>query len=397
MRILPEFGGVVRISRSRLRQDFGAKWYPSWCLLIFTVLGVFSLSHHGFAQSNLVLRSLEIPKSEIKRFDKHGVYLNDGTTINWDDILQATLPVGTEGAVGTEAAQKSFDSFLKTRGLPLFRIRHRLSIGDVASLVKLVEPLYETLNGSPSSLAEARFDYLISLGTMRARLHAGDRAAAVQPFLRAREVRGKFAFDSSLPPGAELMVSPKGEALSPLITPIFFDAEAARRELSLLRQQGLGEQQVGKVYGTALAICGDEQELAEKWLSQLAEQDSNWAPIFAAQLELKGEAGERIEDLQYPVWRAGLTRSQSTVVDFILALAAQRIPTDSDRASLLFLKIAAASEGVDRHIASASLYQAFLVAKQIGNVEEAEILKRELLDKYFDTYHGRRVKAEDQQ
>ena len=397
MRKSPELRRIAWIPRSGLRQNSRAACFPGAPLFVLTVIGVASFCHIGFAQSNLVLRSLEIPKSEIKQFDKRAVYLNDGTIVNWDEVLQAELPVGTKAEGGVPASQESFDHFLKTRGMPLFRIRHRLSIGDFASLSEMTEPLYEVLQGLPDSLEEARADYLICLGTMRARLHGGDRAGAILPFLRASDLRSRFSFDSGLPPEVELAVQQKDQVLSPLITPLFFDAEGARTQLALVGSKQLGEQQGGKIYWTALAICGGEEELAREWLSQLAEQDSNWVPILAAQVELRGAAGDRMEALRNPVWRAGLTRTQSIVADFLLGLAAQRIPADADQASLLFLKIAAASETVDRHMGSAALYQALLVARQNGKAREAEILKRELLDKYSETYHGRRVNAEGQQ
>ena len=156
MRKSPELRRIAWIPRSGLRQNSRAACFPGAPLFVLTVIGVASFCHIGFAQSNLVLRSLEIPKSEIKQFDKRAVYLNDGTIVNWDEVLQAELPVGTKAEGGVPASQESFDHFLKTRGMPLFRIRHRLSIGDFASLSEMTATTICGISSRTSCVCEVR-------------------------------------------------------------------------------------------------------------------------------------------------------------------------------------------------------------------------------------------------
>ena len=92
-----------------------------------------------------------------------------------------------------------------------------------------------------------------------------------------------------------------------------------------------------------------------------------------------------------------MTTNQAAVVNYILAVAASRIGSDSDTATLAFLGIAAANEYKDRQLAAAALYQAVSIAEKNGRTREAKILKSELLDKYPETYHGRMAEASNQQ
>ena len=153
-----------------------------WSFLLFTLLRPLPTLA---VQSQIVLRNLQIPASSVDRFDASAVYLADSTIVHWDDVLKAKLAEPGSVNEADLARQNSFDAILASRGQPLFQVRHRLALGDWLSLAEVAEPLYRELKAFPESPEMARQEYLISLGTLYARLSRGDRAGAVPPFLRA--------------------------------------------------------------------------------------------------------------------------------------------------------------------------------------------------------------------
>ena len=368
-----------------------------WFLGLFLIAALSSLSQSGVAQSEIVLRDLRIHRSKVKRFDQSAVYLSNGAIVHWDQVLQATLDVSESSGDAEVARQESFDAILEARGRAVFQIRHRLSLGDWSSLAKVTEPLNRGLAALPTNSEMARQEYIISLGAVHASLHQGDRAAAVRPFLRACRLKAEFDFDSGLPTTVELSPQQIKSRLHPSIVPVFFDEKSARQQLDFIQGRLLTNQQEEIRYLVALAVCAGEQELARELLAKLGAKDENWVRIFSAQLELADGPGDAVELIRDHQWREGLTRNQATVVNYILAVAASRISSDADTATLAFLGITAANQYKDRHLAAAALYQAVSIAEKNGRTREAKILKSELLDKYPETYHGRMTEASNQQ
>lgn len=368
-----------------------------WFFSLFLIAALSNLSQSGVAQSEIVLRDLQIHRSKVKRFDQSAVYLSDGAIVHWDRVLQATLDVSESSGAAGVAMQESFDAILESRGRAVFQIRHRLSLGDWSSLAKVTEPLNRALAAFPTNSETARQEYIISLGAVHASLHQGDRAAAVRPFLRACRLKTEFDFDSGLPAAVELSPQQIKSKLHPSIVPVFFDEKSARQQLDFIQSRLVANQQEEIGYLVALAVCAGEQELARELLAKLGAKDEDWVKIFSAQLELAVGPGDAVELIRDHQWREGLTTTQATVVDYILAVAASQISSDADMATLAFLGIAAANEFRDRHLAAAALYQAVSIAEKNGRAREAKILKSELLDKYPETYHGRMTEASNQQ
>ena len=118
--------------------------------------------------------------------------------------------------------------------------------------------------------------------------------------------------------------------------------------------------------------------------------------IFSAQMELADKPGSAVEKMRDRQWREKLTFGQDVLARYILAEADSRIPTDADTATLAYLQLVAENEQKDRQLAAAALYHALSIAKRDGRLEEAKIFKSELLDKYPETYHGKKIKPLNQ-
>ncbi|MCH2180869.1 MAG: hypothetical protein MK108_02595 [Mariniblastus sp.] len=347
-------------------------------------------------QSQIVLRNLQIPASSVDRFDASAVYLADSTIVHWDDVLKAKLAEPGSVNEADLARQNSFDAILASRGQPLFQVRHRLALGDWLSLAEVAEPLYRELKAFPESPEMARQEYLISLGTLYARLSRGDRAGAVPPFLRACRLKAEFDFDSGLPPAVNLSSEQVRDRLHPRLVPVFFDPVSAGQQLEGRAIDVDNSDPRDRVYLVALAIAAGQYDLARGTLVRLQGGQENWAKIFSSQLELVDQPASSTEPIRDRQWREGLTTSQAAVVDYILAMVDSRNATDADAATLAFLQLVAENQEKDRQLAAAALYQAFLIAEKNDRLGEAKIFKSELLDKYPETYHGQKIKSSKQ-
>ena len=347
-------------------------------------------------QSQIVLRNLQIPSSGVESFDTSAVYLKDGTVVNWDEVLRAEFVTSGSGNQPDLAQQKSFDAILLSRGRALFRLRHRLSLGDWSSLFEVADPLYHDLTGDPKGPEMARQEYLISLSAFCARLHGDDRAGAIAPFLRACRLQEQFRFESGLPASRDLSREQVTDRLHPWVTPVFFDPNRAERELNKWRLNRNTSQSAEQIYRIALAIASGQYDLARDWIARLEDGQENWGMIFSAQMELADKPGSAVEKMRDRQWREKLTFGQDALARYILAEADSRIPTDADTATLAYLQLVAENEQKDRQLAAAALYHALSIAKRDGRLEEAKIFKSELLDKYPETYHGKKIKPLNQ-
>ncbi len=371
-----------------------------WIWQLLCVIGCASLPGIVLAQSEIVMRDLNIQRSPVERFDESAIYLANGEIVDWDRVLRATLDKKKANAQSDSVRQANFDKLLISRGQPLFQIWHRLSVGDRPSLLQVVEPEYARLTKYPVDSAMARQQYIVALGAMQSRLYRGDREGAVLPFLRACQLKEDFDFETGLPVSVDLTPAQLSERMHSMVVPIFFDRQRAREQLNLRAARlALGVRTTGTVYWTALAICAGDKALIGQLLDELDDLDktnSDWVKIFSAQLELVDKPGNPVQNLGERGWRERLTTGQSAVVDYLLATESGAIGVDADRATLAFLGIAAAHEMADRQLAAAALYQAALIAEKNGHPEEGKILKSELLDKYPQTYHGRMTKIGNQ-
>ena len=86
---------------------------------------------HG--QSNIILRDLSLIEGrEIKSFDLQSIELDDGTELSWDQVFRATVQPDR---------QAEFDQNIKEIGLPLFRLRQRIAIGDWNRLNEITDQM----------------------------------------------------------------------------------------------------------------------------------------------------------------------------------------------------------------------------------------------------------------
>ena len=111
--------------------------------------------------------------------DEDGLQLSDplpggGQVVRLDEVDSATI--------GAEQ-QPALDKLLAELGDPLFRLRWRLSVGDVDGLDEPAAAVYPRYRGRRSITA-----LLVATATMRGRIHAGQRESAVDPLLQIVEI-----------------------------------------------------------------------------------------------------------------------------------------------------------------------------------------------------------------
>ena len=151
-------------------------------------LGVAALlCTHSARADRIVLRSLKFINEPVKEFNEDGVTFDSGDRVTWDEIERGTVAAGM---------QKEFAAMLAKLGDPLFRIRQGLTIGDFESILPHAEKMFPLYVSRDSPTA-----YMVAQGLMWARLEAGQRPAAVEPYLRSLEYLRKHEGKADALPG----------------------------------------------------------------------------------------------------------------------------------------------------------------------------------------------------
>jgi hypothetical protein len=171
------------------------------------------------AADRLILRDLTVVNGRtVTACDEDGARLNEALedgrqTIRWDEILR--------GKVSAEL-QERFDELLKELGLPLFRLRQRLKVGDYRALYEPAKNLAPKFLERKSETA-----YLVAQSLMWGALANGEPEAAVAPYLRAYELIRLNLADPKRLPGDRRLQFDLHSGLCPELKPLWFDKEAA--------------------------------------------------------------------------------------------------------------------------------------------------------------------------
>lgn len=121
----------------------------------------------------IVLRDLSrVQGVGVKNVNDEALTLADDRQLSWDRILQADV-----GSVW----QQDVDDRVAQIGLPLFRLKQRLRVGDFAAALEIAEPAYR--GDRPFAGSDANF--LVCRAVMQRRIEAGRFAEAVEPMFRA--------------------------------------------------------------------------------------------------------------------------------------------------------------------------------------------------------------------
>ncbi len=336
----------------------------------------------------IVLRNLDILSGKtVTGFDVDGVRLEDGTTIAWDRI--------EKGSVSAEQ-QVAFDKMLGELGSHLYRIRHRLSISDYRGLLPLAEAVHASYAGRRSETA-----YMVFQALMWSRLAAGQREAALQPYLECVECLRQAAAEGrtlSLPGPRQLQVD-LATGLSSELPPVWFDAEAARQQLAAVGETiagwGAASAPATRIYYATLALAAGETDKAVEAVAA-AEGLPAWQTIVEAQTHIsRSEADLAIQLLQRH-WDQFTGDLQPLALYWLgqarLASADQAL---RQQGLLDLLRIAAVHGPQQPELAAAALDLAMHTVAQLGDMKGSIAIRRELLDRYGQTWHAERLRQQD--
>ncbi len=340
------------------------------------------------AADRLVLRNLDIISDKtVTGFDVDGVQLNDGTIIPWDRIEKGTV---------AEAEQAAFDKMLSQLGSDLYRLRQRLTVSDYKGLLPHAEAVYPAYRGRRSETA-----YMVCQALMWARLAVGHREASLQPYLECVECLRQAAAEkrSYTIPGPRQLPVDLQTGLSPELPPVWFDAEAATAALAgvadTIAATSKPRPPAMRIYYATLALAAGETEKAVQALSGLDELPE-WKAVVEAQIQLSQHNSEVARQaLERQIDRFSADLKPLALYWLGQAQLAGTEPGARQAGVLDLLRIAALYGSQQPELAAAGLYVAMGTLAQQGDAKGSIAIRRELLDRYGQTWHAERLRQED--
>ena len=350
------------------------------------VLALHLLSPQADAD-RIILRSGDfITGKTVKSFDEDGVKLDDGMLVQWQDISRGRV---------AEDQQSAFDKMLADVGDDLFRIRQRLSVGDYEGLLTHAEAIEKRYAGRTSDTAAMVLHALIW-----GRLEAGQREAAVAPYLRCYQLfRARRTTKIDLPGERRLQFNPK-TGMSPDLLPIWFDkavAMSAMKEVStVIRTIPVKQRPAGVyIYFASLATAAGQTKNVSRLLDAVQGDDATLAEfqnILRAEGELAvGKDGPALEQLRTNV--ADLSRETKPLALYCLGRAKLKSPDyeTQQQAVLDLLRIPALYGKRQPELSAAALFAAMTKLTEMKDVRGSIAIRGELLSEYGNTYFARQV------
>ncbi len=358
---------------------------PRTILIFFAALLIPAISPGA---DRIVLRNLDIISDKtVDRFDEDGVVLSDGTVIGWDRIEKGRI---------AESRQAEFDKLLSELGSHLYRIRQRLSINDYRGLLPHAEAVYDRYATRRSETA-----YMVFQALMWSRLAVGQREAALQPYLDCVEcLRTAAAENRTLPlPGARRLRADLQTGLSPELPPVWFDADAARQSLdgvgTTISAMPTPRPPGTRIYFATMALAAGQGDKAAQALAGL-EALPELKAIVEAQMQLsRGEASAAIDALVRQ--NDQLPSNLKPLALYWLGQARVADPNTNTRdvGLLDLLRIPALFGKEQPELAAAGLFVAMRALTESGDRKGSIAIRRELLDRYGQTWHAERLRNED--
>ena len=202
----------------------------------------------------IVLRNLKILSDKtVTAFDEDGVHLDGKQVLGWHEIEKAKV---------ASDKQAAFDKMLAELGGHLYRIRQRLTVGDYEGLLPHAEAIHQRYAGRTSDTA-----YTVLQSLMWGRLADGRREAALTPYLQCYDILRRRGKSEIRLPGERRLVFDAKTALTPDITPVWFDANAAKAEMPKVYQMSRAMKvrpEGAFVYYASLAATAGDDQTAEK-------------------------------------------------------------------------------------------------------------------------------------
>jgi len=355
------------------------------------------------ADQRIVLRNLQvISDKKVVTFSEDGVQVEGGRVITWDEIERAKV---------APEQQAAFDRMLAELGGHLYRIRRRLEDGDYKSLapgpggarpadkslLSECEAVYPRYVGRRSKTA-----YMVLQGLMWARLEAGRREEAVEPYLDCYEYLRAVGPARAVLPGKRRPVLDLKTGMTPEIVPVWFDPKAAKAALPKVFE-AVGRMkkplpEAARVYYGTLALSAGEDQKAMQALGGIKGDQPAVAQlrdIALAQREvLAGHPGEAVARLRGSL--AKMEPANRALATYWLGMAklAGKEPATRREGVLELLYLPALYGKTSPDLAAAGLYRSSKVLAELNDAAGASSVRRELLARYGQTYHAARLKAE---
>jgi hypothetical protein len=343
----------------------------------------------GALADRLVLRNLEIIRDKkIVGMNLDGVTQDDGRAISWDEI--------ESGKIDDAERNKLFQKYLENLGIHLYRIRQRLNVGDFREIGPHAEAVAKYYQGRQSETA-----YMVHQALMWSRLAAGQREAAVEPYLRClaylHALQGKPV---NLPGDRRLRVD-LATGLCDELPPVWFNDQAAKAALPSVGE-AIGQltepRPVGtRIYYATLAIAAGEKEGADRAIAGIGNANEHTAQlrdiVFAQQEIVSGKPGEKerwlaaniesIDPANKPLALYWLGRAQLSSTD----------PSVQQQGILKLLTLPAAYGQRYPDLAAAGLHEAMQALNRLGDARGSIAVRGELLAKYPQTFHAHLAKS----
>ena len=397
---------------------------PIVSTIVFLTIQIL-FSQRLLSQPPIVLRDLTLIRGKtVSEFDRSWITLSDGSTLQWDEVLKATLTSQTsdgDPSLSQTQRQTKFDTLLNQIGLPIYRLKTRIRQGDWAGAGRIAEPIFDSAMAETFTFPNPNVEYLVCVATMKSRAGQGSgarsRAGGVLPFLRASSIQNKVDQKTLELSGTNGIVDKTQNAISPELLPIWFDIDQVRTSAkqiakldSELRQSDAGAsttQAALAIYLASMQIELGQNELANANLNRLGSNQNNsiatWSTVLRARMLQK--AGDHVRA------QAMLDRNSRSLVGDARPVAIYYrglsefeihntkpnqnqnplnavVDTELSKSSLMLMRLPAIYGDSNPEIAAAGLYQAAMIAKLRGQTKQSKNLLRELLQRYPRTYHG---------
>lgn len=337
----------------------------------------------------LVLRDLTLINNvTVTAFDEDGVRITNRGTITWDEIQ--------EGSVRPEL-QADFDRLQQELGVPLFRIRQRLAVGDYAGLRQPADAVFPRYKDRESLQA-----YIVCQATMWGRLATGDPESAVEPYLYCLRYLRSHRDDANKLPGERRLAYDRQTGLTDDFLPIFFEKEKAAGALPQATAAAslLGGQTPDGVYVylSALALAAHDFAEADAWRQRIRSGNptlKEWPQLLAVQGQIQNNAHSlALSHLTHD--QVHHLRAWNQPIGWYLAGVAAVHSDDQslvERGLLDLLHVPALYGSTHAELAAAALEAAHAALLRIDQPERAAEIRRQLMLYYGGTWHAARLRA----
>jgi hypothetical protein len=338
-------------------------------ILIAILPGRYCLSQQPLVKRDLTL----IENRKIVSYNVNQIQLDDGTILTWDQVL--TAPV----------ADKKFEELHAALSMPLFRMKHRWSIGDYVAAAEIANQLDKYYADQTSESAQ-----WVATANLIGNLRQSNRPQAVLALFRILQIHQENPEIEKLIQQAPVTIDFE-TGFCDRIVPIFFDAENCTNTIGKITSAIPGKEGVlpsHHVYAAAIAVKADKINLTEELID--ASNEKIWTAIIEAQILLASNdaklAAEKLKAIKAPTGLAAWAATQ-----YLRGIAGLQ---DSDsnqqsRGAILLLSVPAITKSQFPELSAACLRQVANWLKSNNKPIESRSLERELSQKYRSTFFGR--------